>query len=307
MLPQRVLVTGANGMVGKLFVERLAAMPDYDVLATARQPSFVGDASCGYTQIDLTETRRLTELIHNFGPNTVVNLAAMTNVDQCEVERDGCWRINADAVGQMARACRRVGSRMVQVSTDFVFDGENPLYSETDVPRAVNFYAKSKIAGENAVRDAGVDAWAVARPAVVFAARTPSGRGNIALWVREELMAGRTIKVFTDQWRTPTYAPDFAEGLERLVRFGKTGVFNMTGREYLSVNQFAHVIADAFDLDSSLIQESTAADFQQTARRPPRTGLITLKAETEIGFRPRSLTEALADLRKQIEANPSLA
>jgi dTDP-4-dehydrorhamnose reductase len=130
-------------MVGKLFVERLAAMPDYDVLATARQPAFVGDASCGYTQIDLTETRRLAELIQDFGPNTVVNLAAMTNVDQCEVEREACWRVNADSVGQMARACRRVGSRMVQVSTDFVFDGEDPLYSETDVPKPVNFYAKS--------------------------------------------------------------------------------------------------------------------------------------------------------------------
>jgi dTDP-4-dehydrorhamnose reductase len=306
MIPQRVLVTGANGMVGRLFVERLAAIPDYDVLATARQPRFAGDASCGYAQLDLTDTHRLVDLVHEFGPQTVVNLGAMTNVDACEEQRDLCWRVNADAVGQMARACRRVGSRMVQVSTDFVFDGLDPLYADGDAPNPVNFYARSKVAAENAVRDAGHEAWCVVRPALVFGARTPSGRGNIVLWVRGELSAGRRVRVFTDQWRTPTYAPDFAEGLERVVRFGKSGVYNMSGREYLSVNAFAHQIAEAFGLDAHLIEAATADDFRQKALRPPRTGLLILKAETEVGYRPGPLADALADLRSQIDADPSL-
>jgi dTDP-4-dehydrorhamnose reductase len=294
LLPRRVLVTGANGLVGRELVERLGASPDYDVLATGHslRPRFE-TASVGYTALDVTDAGAVARIFQDFAPDTVVNLAAMTDVDRCEAERDRCWAVNADAVETLARLCLRTGARLVQVSTDFVFDGlADTLYREDDRPAPVNFYAKAKLAGENAARGAGTDRWAVARTALVFGRPDPSGRSNFVLWVRGRLRRGE----LTDQWRTPSYAPDVAAGLERLVRFGKSGLFHVAGREYLSVYDFAVRIARAYGLDEALIAPTDATQFQQKAARPPRTGLLILRAETELGYRPRTLDEALDHL-----------
>ncbi|MFV1981704.1 MAG: sugar nucleotide-binding protein, partial [Rhodothermia bacterium] len=112
---------------------------------------------------------------------------------------------------------------------------------------------------------------------------------------------GKPIRVFTDQLRSPTYVADLAGGLERIIRFGRTGVFHVSGREYMSLFEFAVAIAEEFGLDKSLISPVTAGDLPLPAARPPKTGFIILKAETELGYRPRLLAESLRDLRSRIE------
>ena len=97
----------------------------------------------------------------------------------------------------------------------------------------------------------------------------------------------------TDQWRTPTYAPDLAAGIEQVVRFNKTGIYHVSGRELVSIYAFAQTIARVFDLDASLIHPTDGTQFRQKAARPPRTGFIILKAETELGYKPRTLETAL--------------
>ncbi len=300
MLYHRVLITGANGLVGQELVRRLASRPEFDVLATARSADPRFEASCGYAPLDITDDEATRRLFQDFTPTVVVNLAAMTNVDTCETERQACWSVNADAVEGLARACHRHGSHLVQVSTDFVFRGDAPLYRETDRPDPVNFYAKSKLAGENAARGAGDEKWSVARPALIFGMPDATGRSNIVLWVIEKLTKGERIRVVTDQWRTPTYAADFAAGLEKLIRYRKSGIFHLTGREYLSVYDFARKIAQTFDLDTSLIDPTDGSQFSQPAVRPARTGLMILKAETELGYHPRPLDEALRHLGQRL-------
>ena len=301
MLYHRVLITGANGLLGQELVSQMSACPEYDVLATARNPDprFRG-CSCGYTMLDVTSPTEIRELFQNFTPTVVINCAAMTNVDQCETDRDACWRANVEAVEHLARHCQQVGARLVQVSTDFVFDGEDGPYRETDRPNPVNFYAKSKLAAENAVRGSGVENWAIARTVLVYGTGNDLNRSNIALWVIESLSNGKQINVVTDQWRTPTYAPDLAAGIERIVRFDKSGTYHLSGREFMSIYDFARKIAEVFDLDASLIKPTDGTRFSQTAPRPPRTGFIILKAETELGFKPRPMPVALRHLGQRL-------
>ena len=109
----------------------------------------------------------------------------------------------------------------------------------------------------------------------------------------DKLSKNEPVNIFTDQWRTPTYARDLAAGLERIVRFGKTGVYNLSGRDFVSMYDFAQAIARVFDLDAALIHPTDSTLFKQKATRPPRTGFIILKAETELGYKPRSIDEAL--------------
>lgn len=301
MIYKRVLITGANGLLGQELVTRMSSLPVYDVLATGRdaRPRFTG-ASCGYTQLDVTDSDAVYRIFQDFTPDVVVNCAAMTQVDACEASRDACWRINADAVETLARTSKQHGSRLVQVSTDFVFDGREGPYAEAARPAPVNYYGRSKQASENAARLAGTDQWAVARTVLVFGTSENASRSNIALWVINELTQAREIRVVTDQFRTPTYAPDLADGIERMIRYGKSGIYHLSGREYLSIYDFARLIARTFDLDESLIHPTDSTVFTQPASRPPKTGFIILKAETELGYRPRTLTAALAHLGKRL-------
>ncbi|MDQ7039856.1 MAG: dTDP-4-dehydrorhamnose reductase [Rhodothermus sp.] len=301
MLYQRILITGANGLLGQELVAQLSRHAEYDVLATARdpEPRFQG-GSCGYVPLDITDAQAVRRLFQDFTPTVVINCAAMTQVDQCEIEKEACWRVNVEAVETLARLCRQFGARLIQVSTDFVFDGTAGPYHETDRPNPINFYGRSKLASENVVREAGIDRWAIARTVLVYGTGVRLGRSNIALWVIEQLSQGRRIRIVTDQWRTPTYVVDLATGIERIVRYNKHGIYHISGREFLTVYDFACLIADVFDLDRSLIEPVDSATLNQVAPRPPRTGFIILKAETELGYRPRSIPEALRHLGQRL-------
>ncbi len=297
MLYKRVLITGANGLLGQELVDLMSRYPEYDVLATARDavPRFRAQ-SCGYAPLDVTVPDDVSRLFQDFTPSVVINCAAMTQVDQCEIDRDECWKVNVEAVQHLAKQCHSVGSHFIQVSTDFVFDGHDGPYREDARPNPISFYGKSKQAAENAARDAGLDKWSVARTVLVYGTGDKLSRSNFALWVLEKLSNGESIHVVTDQYRSPTYAPDLASGIERIARYGKDGIFHLSGREYLSVYDFARTIADVFDLDPALLQPTDSTKFTQTATRPRKTGFIILKAETELGYRPRPLEGALRHL-----------
>lgn len=301
MLYSRVLITGANGLLGQELVSVMSGRAEYDVLATARDPLplFTG-GSCGYAPLDITDVEQMGRIFQDFTPDVVVNCAAMTQVDACETDREACWRVNADAVGAISRHCSANGSRLIQVSTDFVFDGQSGPYAEADRMGPVNFYGKSKQAGENEARGAGIDEWAIARTVLVYGTGENLSRSNFVLWIINELSNGRAVRVVNDQWRTPTYAPDLADGIERIVRYNKSGIYHLSGREFMTVYDFARVVAETYDLDASLIHPTDSTSFTQPATRPLRTGFINLKAETEIGYRPRSMRNALRHLGKRL-------
>ena len=301
MLYQRVLITGANGLVGQELVALMSLHPDFDVLATGRDDaSKVPGGSFGYTPLDLTDHKEVKDLLLNFTPDVVINCAAMTHVDTCEKERKACWCVNVEAVENLARCCQVIGAKLVHVSTDFVFDGLEGPYREEDRPDPVNFYGKSKLAAENAIRKAGLSNWAIARTVLVYGTGHELTRSNFVLWVINQLTQGNKIRIVDDQWRTPTYAPDLAQGLHKLVRYDKRGVYHLSGREFMSVHDLAHRVANVFDLNAALIDRIDSQSLNQTAIRPPKTGFIILKAETEFGYKPRTLDTALAHLGSRL-------
>lgn len=297
MLYNRILITGANGLVGQQLVNIMSRMPEYDILATGRDraPRFSG-GSCGYTQLDITDSAAIDRLFLDFTPDVVINCAAMTQVDMCEIQKEECWQINALAVESIARACRSSGASLIQLSTDFVFDGDGGPYCENARPNPINYYGRSKLAGENYARGAGMDKWAIVRTVLVYGISENPLRHNFVTWLRDMLISGKDVQIVTDQWQTPTYAPDLAAGIERIIRYQKQGVFHVSGRDNMSIYEFALLIADAFDTDSKLIAPTDSKAFSQTAARPARSGFIILKAETELGFKPRGIRSALEEM-----------
>lgn len=298
----RVLVTGASGLVGQAVAARLAALPGADVLATARDERRLdGVRSGGTARLDVTDANGIERLFQDFTPRVVVHCAGTSQVEACEADREACWALNVDATAALAAACRRHGARLVLMSTDFVFDGAAGPYGETARPSPTGTYGRTKLAAENALRASRLTDWAVVRTTLVVGA--PAGdrvRGDFVRWLVGELSAGRRVRIAGDQWRTPTYDRDLADGVARVVRFGKKGLFHIAGREWTTPLDVARLAADVFDLDARLIQPATTAELHPGAPRPLRAGLLILRAETELGYRPRPLRAALADLRSRL-------
>ena len=299
-MKQRILITGANGLLGQKLVSSLSQQADVELIATARGDNRLPTTD-GYTYLpmDIINRQQVLDVIADVRPDAVIHGAAMTDVDKCELDKEACWAQNVTATEYIVEACQTVGAFLCHVSTDFIFDGTAGPYTEDAEGNPISFYGWSKYAAEKVVMHSGLH-WAVARTVLVYGIAHDMSRSNIILWVKKSLEDGKTIKVVTDQFRSPTLAEDLAAGCALIAQKQATGIFNISGKDVLTPYEMAIQTADYFSLDKSLITEATAATFTQTARRPPRTGFIITKAQRELGYAPHSFSEGIAVLAGQL-------
>ncbi len=300
-MTRRILITGANGLLGQALTDRLHPLRDYEILATSRDDVSFHPAQPDHERLDITHRSRIAEVVDGFEPDVLVNCAAMTHVDTCETNQKECWTVNASAVEDISGLCAERDIHLVHVSTDFVFNGADGPYRENDSPDPVNYYGEAKLAGERSIQDSKVGRWTIARTVLVYGTAEKLGRSNIALWIIDELLNDREVQIVTDQWRTPTYVHDLAHGIQQIIDRSAEGTYHLSGPELLSVHNFAKRIASVYGFDESLVQPTTSEALGQTARRPPRTGFIIEKAQDELGFQPHSIDEALKDLATALD------
>jgi len=199
--------------------------------------------------------------------------------------------VNVESTVQLLINSEELKSFFIFLSTDFVFDGERGMYIEEDEPRPVNYYGRTKLEAEEAVKEYEYG-WAIVRTVLVYG-KNHSGHNNILKTVKEKLEKGEEYNVVDDQLRTPTYVEDLARGIVSIIDKKATGVFHLSGKDILTPYQMAIETARHIKLDSSMIKKVTAASFSQPAKRPLKTGFIIDKARKELGYEPLSLEEGL--------------
>lgn len=298
---KRILICGSNGLLGQRLALMLSTRTEFEVLNTSHHRSFVFDPQLfDYTQLDITRKSDVKSLISSFQPDVIFNAAAATNVDWCESHRDETWKVNVVGVENLIEGARKVGGRLIHVSTDYVFDGKHGPYREDDPPNPISYYGKTKLAGENAIRIADIS-FAIVRTIVVYG-NLIGKRGNFALWVISSLRTGQTIRCAEDQISNPTYVGDLARGLIRLFELDRQGVYHICGAEKTNRYLFARKIADIFSLDTSLIQSIKTPELHQAAPRPLVTGFVTTKAEEELGWKPMDIAQGLTLLKQELQS-----
>lgn len=293
----KILVTGANGLLGQVLTKQLLEKK-YEVIATGKGPSrLIMAALEGYTykETDITDGPAIEALIIDEKPDLIVHAAAMTQVDQCELNKQECYNVNVTATRFIIDAAKKIKAKLVYVSTDFIFDGNNGPYKETDEPAPVNYYGSTKLVAEKAVMESGLD-WAIARTILVYGIADASGRTNIISWIKQSLQSGITIKMVTDQFRTPTFVHDLARGIVLIIEKNARGIFHLSGDEQMTPYEIGVEVAKFFGFDQSLVQQSSSPDIKQPAMRPPRTGFILDKAKKELGYKPSKFADSLKEI-----------
>ncbi len=249
----RVLIVGASGFIGRYVSRRLMASGHAVVSAYNSRPP--ADDGASWHQVEITDPAAVDALFSLARPEAVVHLAAMADVGTAERNPQIATDVNATATENIARLCERYAARLVFMSTEYVFDGRNGPYRETDTPAPTTQYGRTKFAAERAVADL-VSNWSILRTSIVYGWPAP-GRRNFVPMLVERLRGGEPYHGPTNVYRSPVYVEHLVDGIERLVETEDTGVHHVAGSDWVTMYEFAVAVAVKFGLDPSLVMPGT--------------------------------------------------
>jgi dTDP-4-dehydrorhamnose reductase len=288
----RILVTGAGGLLGGRLAPWLAVRHEI-LAATHAAPAPAGLAE---VRVDLVSPASTEAAVERTRPDGIVHCAAVADPDACEREPERARLLNVDAGATLARICAARGIRLVAISTDLVFDGTLPFRREDDPPGPILAYGRTKLAGEEAIL--GADPGAVVARVTLVVGRGHGPKPTATEAIARSLRAGRQVRLFTDQYRTPIDPDSVASAIERLVTGTHTGRFHLGGGERLSRHALGLRLARLLGLPSELIVAATQAEAPPAAPRPADVSLDSSRAQRDLGWTARPLDDAIRDSRR---------
>ncbi|MDG1333162.1 MAG: SDR family oxidoreductase [Crocinitomicaceae bacterium] len=292
----KVLITGSNGLLGQKLVD-YCTTKKIDFVPTSKGEN--RNSKCPddrYQVMDITNRDEVLKVISDVKPTHVIHTAAMTNVDQCELNPEQCELINVTATKYLVEACNQINAHFQLLSTDFVFDGEKGNYSEDDEMNPLSAYAKSKVDAEAVVANESITGNSVVRTIIVYGNAEALTKSNIIAWAKSALEKGDPLTIVDDQFRAPTWAEDLAAGCMQVFENNQTGTFHVSGPETMSIFDLVIRIGSHFGLKTDQVSKISSSTLNQAAKRPPKTGFDLSKAYQQIGYKPHTLEETLSIL-----------
>lgn len=297
-LKKRILIFGASGRIGlrltKFFLNHenkfcVQAVSFNNINKSIKDISF---------SADVTKREEIKKVIFGFYPDIIINAAGCTNVDDCESNREIVWRTNVKFVEYLTEFARTLDIHLIHFSSDYIFDGTSGPYSEKSKPNPLNYYGRTKLASENVLTCGGV-------LFTTFRINVPYGsicnKQDFVTWLIEKNSNSEKVQIVTDQYNNPTFIDDISSAVLNSINYKKYGIYNLGGREIISRYDFAMRISEVFNLNKNLISPVKTSELKQAALRPLNSGLITIKAETELDFRATPLDQSLELIKVNLE------
>jgi len=285
-----ILITGSNGLLGQE-LRILLEKNDYNIIATGLGRDRLLDHNHTYLELDISSSLRCNDLLNEYSPSVIINAAACTNVDQCEIDQDHCLAVNAHSLNNFLPYVKANKPHFIQVSTDFVFDGLAGNYSEIDHCNPVNFYGFSKLEAERFLKNATLN-HTIVRTSLIYGLCG----SNFLTRIKNQLESGADLNIVSDQHRTPTYVFDLALLILKIIQIKKYGIYHISSGENLSIFQIVCNIAEYLNTDSSKINKVKTVELNQIASRPANSSLDISKAVRDLDFKPTTLNNALSKI-----------
>ena len=288
----RILITGAFGQLGHALQSILSKKSNYELICTGRK---VKKGQKGIP-LDIRNQVALKELINTTAPDILINLAAMTNVDACELNPKLAGEIN---VAGLEHICDSFKGKIIHLSTDYVFDGTSGPYKEDDPQNPISIYGKTKLASENILLEKDIKNLVI-RGNVLYD-YSPHTSASFLNWVVSSLKGNQEIKVVEDQFNNPTWTRSMSDIIELSIENDLEGIIHWGDSVHISRFEFAKLIAKKFSLNESLIKPVLTSELNQPARRPLQSGLSTEKLVNMLDIIPPSIDDCLDEIIKIIQ------
>jgi len=282
-----ILIIGGSGQLGSNLIKSFSKSEhqlNFQVFATYNQHK-----TEGLDFLDITDKNSIRKIFEKYKPNIVIQTSTLTYVEQCEEDKELANKINVTGTQNVVDLCEEFNSKIVYISTDYVFDGKNGPFSEDDTPNPLNHYGKTKLEAEKIVKT--LKNFLIIRTAWINDVNTTSK--NFVMQVIHSSKTGKVMRIANDQFGHPTLASNLAEIIIELIILDKNGIYHVTGSSYVSRYNQALEITKAFGLDSSLIQSVTTEELNLKATRPLNVNLNLEKIKSVISTKILSLNEQL--------------
>ena len=293
---KKVFVTGSSGLLGKAVIGYFRNF--YDVHTTYYKNYFPLDG-CNLAKIDLRNKSTINLLLKKINPSLIIHTAALTDVDYCETHKEETYASNVLAAKYIAEESAKLNSKLIHISTNFLFDGKKALYKEEDSPSPVNYYSRTKAEAEKAVEKSKAD-YIIIRSAIF--GWNIQNKKSFPETVIHNLRNNLPVKAYTDQYFSPILVNHLARILDSLYKKDAKGIFHVGTDQRISRYEFALKIADVFSLDKTLIHPINLAEFRQKIKRPDDTSLDNSKLKSFLGINKMPIEKDIEEMKKLQQA-----
>jgi len=288
---KKILITGASGQLGKTLKTLFSSK--YDIIPTSKNY---------YTYqknyfLDITNPILIRDIVSATSPDIIINLAALTNVDLCEKKPDLAFSVNFTGLQNIVKI---FNGPIIQLSTDYVFDGKTGQYSENSSVNPINVYGRTKLEAENFLKENSKDSLIIRTNVLYdYMSESPASFLN---WVVKSLQDDKKINVVDDQWNNPTWTNSIAVAIDKAIEFELNGLIHWGDNDYLSRFDFAIKIAETFQLKKNLINPIKTRELNQIAARPLKGGLNVDRAKSILNLEPSNISDCLKYIWENINA-----
>lgn len=248
MAKLKILIIGGSGTIGSKIIEQFQSSNiifDYTFL-TNPIPSKIG------YMLDITNRKNTIELITKLNPDIVIHTAALTNVDLCETNNALANLINVQGTKNIVDGCMKIKSKIIFISTSYVFDGNSDQYFEEDLPNPTSYYGITKYKSEKIIQNSNLD-FLILRTDQPYCWIEKWQKMNSVIRLIQTLKKGATLKEIVDWYNNPTYVPDFALALNSLLQKNYDGIYHLTGSDFINRYEWSLKVSKIFNLKSELI------------------------------------------------------
>lgn len=294
---KKIFITGGTGLLGHYLVKTVPER--YDVSCTFFPMNKKGSIpyNCNKYHLDVSDRATVLDTVREIKPDYVIHTASIARVDYVEKNREEARRVNLGGMLNLIEACQEIGARLIHISSNAVFDGKNPPYSENDPVNPINYYGELKVKEEEAFRKNGLKG-AIVRPILMYGWNLKVERKNPVTWLIDLFKMGKEVNIVDDIFSNPLFVENCTDAIWKIIGLNKEGTFHVGGEDKMSRYEFARITAEIFGLDINLIRPVKSSFFTGIAPRPQNTTYYIDKIKKELQAFPLGVHEGLKAMKE---------
>ena len=291
----RFLVIGGSGVIGFQTIKKLKE-EGHEVFFTYFKNKIQFDN--GF-EVDIRKKDSLSEIFQKTKPEIVIHTTSITDVDLCERDNKLATDVNVLGTSNVIKECEELKSKLVYISTAFVFDGTKSKYSEEDPTSPATFYGITKEKSEQLVKNSSLS-FLILRTDLPYCFRNEWQHTNSVIRVLETIRSGKTLKEITDWYNKPTFVPNFVDAMIKLLNISEEGIFHITGADFINRYDFSLKVAEIFELEKEKIEPIESKILRLSAQRV-NVDLEIKKIEEKTKIKMLGIEEGLIQMKNSLK------